>query len=278
MQLLDGLPGASGAQLAWVRPLTGAQEALLESLRDALPAERATAIIAAATERIDERAPIAPALARQLSAGDRERLLIACAAATLGDNVDLVAHCPDPGCSEAIEMFISLRSLLRPSGDGPRPAVHELHLVTSAGPRRLRFRLPNGEDQEEAARRARTDPAAASALLVERCLIAVVDEHGTAEGGAVEPDVAVALDQAIERLDPAAETVAEGACPACGGTVRTLLDGFTLLRSGIASDDQLFDEIHMLASAYHWSEAEILSLPLPRRRLYLERVLAGAGS
>ncbi len=276
--LLDGPAGARGEPLAWVRPLTGAEEALLDSHSDALPAELATAIIAAATERIGDCSPVSPALARDLSVGDRERLLVACAAATLGDPVDIVARCPDPGCGESIELSIVLRDLLRPSGEDRRTGDYELALDTEAGPRTLRFRLPTGGDQEEAARRAALDPDSAAAFLVERCLIAIRDEHGRDVSDSLDGEVARALDEAIERLDPAAETVAEGACPACGGTVRTLLDGFTLLRSGVASGDRLFLEIDSLARTYHWNETEILSLPLPRRRRYLDLILAGAGS
>ena len=276
--LLDGLAGAGGAPLAWVRPLTGAEEALLDSRSNALPAELATAIIAAATERIGDLAPVSPASARELSVGDRERLLVGCAAATLSDEVDIVARCPDPGCGESIEMSIRLRDLLHPPGDDRRTGNHELTVQTRGGPRKLRFRLPRGGDQEEAARLARSDPDAAAALLVERCLVAVTDERGEDRPGAADPEVAKALDEAIERLDPAAETVAQGACPACGTTVGTLLDGLALLRSGIASGDRLFLEIDSLARTYHWNESEILSLPLPRRRRYLDLILAGAGS
>jgi hypothetical protein len=245
--------------------LTGAEEALLASDPDALPAELATAIIAAATERIGDRAPISPALARALSAGDRERLLLACAAATLGETVDLMVSCPK--CGELIELPMALRDLLHPSAEGVRPRQHEIRV----GPRRLRFRLPNGGDQEDAARAALVDPQAAAALLVERCL----GDDG-AQAGAIDPELATALDEAIEQLDSAAEIVVEAACPACSGQIRALLDGFTLLHSGIASGDRLFAEIDSLARAYHWSEADILSLPLPRRRRYLDIILAAA--
>jgi len=34
----------------------------------------------------------------------------------------------------------------------------------------------------------------------------------------------------------------------------------------------LLEEIHRLAIRYHWSEAEILRLPLPRRTGYLELI------
>jgi len=265
--LLDGLAGAPGPPLAWVRSLTGVEEALLASNRDALPAELATVIIAAATERIGDRAPISPALARELSAGDRERLLLACAAATLGETVDLMASCPNSECGELIEIPIALRDLLHPLVEGVRPSQHEIRI----GPRRLRFRLPNGGDQEDAARVALIDPEAAAALLVERCLAPDGEQ-----AGAIDPVLATALDEAIEQLDTAAEIVVEAACPACNGRIRALLDGLTLLDSGIASGDRLFAEIDSLARAYHWSEADILSLPSARRRRYLDIIFAAA--
>jgi hypothetical protein len=52
--------------------------------------------------------------------------------------------------------------------------------------------------------------------------------------------------------------------------VPAVLDGFSLLASGIATGDRLLEEVHSIARAYHWSEAEILALPLPRRRRYLD--------
>ena len=37
---------------------------------------------------------------------------------------------------------------------------------------------------------------------------------------------------------------------------------------------QLLQDVHRLACLYHWGEAEILSLPLPRRRAYLSLIEA----
>ena len=49
----------------------------------------------------------------------------------------------------------------------------------------------------------------------------------------------------------------------------TVLDAFSLLASGLAAADRLYAEIDAVARAYHWSEAEILALPIARRRRYL---------
>lgn len=38
--------------------------------------------------------------------------------------------------------------------------------------------------------------------------------------------------------------------------------------------DRMIADVHRLALAYHWSEPEILALPLPRRRRYLSALEA----
>jgi hypothetical protein len=271
--LLDGLPAAGDAQTASVRALTGRDEALLDSSSDALPAERVTGLLAGVTARIGDQAPVTPAMVRRLTVGDRERLLIGCAAATLGTRVEAVARCPHPSCGELIELSVDLGALLqRP--DRARPADRELQVRTEAGARTLRFRLPTGADLEAAARASLSDPAAGRARLLDACLVDIVDDQGRPADRALDAATASALEQAIHDLDPVAEILADGDCPACGRPVHAVLDGFALLASGIASGDRLLAEIDGVARAYHWSEAEILSLPLPRRRRYLDLIRA----
>jgi hypothetical protein len=212
-------------------------------------------------------------MARQLTVGDRERLLFACAAATLGDEVDAVAHCPE--CQELVELAIPARDLIGIPAGGFRPQEHELVERAAGEIRRLRFRLPTGSDLEEAAQAARAGPDVAAATLLARCVLQVTDGHGKPVPGPIGPELAAALDQAVADLDPAAEAIGEGRCPVCGAVIHGILDGFALLASGLASSDRLLAEVDSLARAYHWSEAEILALPVPRRRLYLDLVHAG---
>jgi hypothetical protein len=273
INLLDGLPGEGEAQNARVRALTGRDEALLGSLTDALPAQRITDLLATVTLRIGEHAPVNADLARHLTAGDRERLLIACAAATLGESVDVVARCPRAECRELIDLSVDLVALLQPM-QGARPPDHLLAVGSDVGGRTLRFRLPTGADLEAAAQIAIDDAGAARASLLDACLLDIVDERDTPVARELEPAVAAALEDAIAALDPMAECTAAGDCPACGEPIRSLVDGFALLCSAVVTPDRLLAEIDSVARVYHWSEAEILALPLPRRRRYLELIHA----
>jgi hypothetical protein len=67
-------------------------------------------------------------------------------------------------------------------------------------------------------------------------------------------------------------------CPECGGQFAALFDTaqFFLREIGQRAA-HLYREIHALALAYHWSEAEIIALPYQRRQIYLELLLGEGG-
>ena len=73
--------------------------------------------------------------------------------------------------------------------------------------------------------------------------------------------------------DPMAETILSLDCPACGYAWEETIDIATFLWSEVeARAKRLLVEVHTLASAYGWSEQEILSLSEPRRSVYLQMV------
>jgi hypothetical protein len=86
------------------------------------------------------------------------------------------------------------------------------------------------------------------------------------------------LEEAGERMaaaDPLAEIVLNFQCPACEATCHESLDLPTFLWAELeALARRLVMDVHALASAYGWSEREILALSDTRRRLYLEMVSA----
>ena len=79
----------------------------------------------------------------------------------------------------------------------------------------------------------------------------------------LEPGLAASL----LAFDPAAEWLSCMPCPSCGAEMDVLLDALTLLRTALAG--ALWRDVYAMASAYHWSEAEILALPVTRRKRYL---------
>jgi hypothetical protein len=76
----------------------------------------------------------------------------------------------------------------------------------------------------------------------------------------------------MEALAPNLSDDLQGQCVECGSTVTLFFDvlQFTLqeLRSQAAF---VYEEIHLLAFSYHWTETAILALPRHRRQQYADQ-------
>jgi len=277
----DGTCFASGR----VRALIGEDEALLADLGPvATPAVRATALVAAAC-RIDGFGCLTPRDARLLTIGDRERFLIALYRANVGEWLDAVVQCPAAACGETVEFELAAECLLAPSEKGteladvanPLPLMRAIALATEHGTWRVRFRVPNGGDQELAARVAVSDRAQAVDLVLERCVAEVRDAKG--QPLLVDewrPVLREPLSEIFSEVDAQANMTCALCCPACGTEFTAVVDPGTFLVRELAGRHGIFAEVDQLARAYHWSEAEILALPVARRRRYLAMVAGGA--
>ncbi|EXU69382.1 hypothetical protein Z951_04165 [Streptomyces sp. PRh5] len=122
------------------------------------------------------------------------------------------------------------------------------------------------------------EPTAARArrALIARCIVSAhrsgrpvpADRLPAAE---LPEPVQRRLAEAAERADPAADVTLSVACPECGEATRAELDIASYLWAELDhwARDLLLD-VHLLATAYGWSEPQILALSPLRRRYYLE--------
>lgn len=266
VELLHGLIEAGRRHtLAELRDPTGHDEAALAELgRDATPAESVSTLIAALTLRIGDIESPAVDRIRELTAGDRERLIIALCARLMGPEIDLVATCPS--CSALAEMPVRFADVVtsHPVSDG----IAESRIDLEAGGAHwvARLRPPAGADLERA---ARGGPDAARDLIV-GCIEELTDPSGNRVARSELPTKCESsVADALLALDPAAEARIEVECPFCAKPIDALLDGFAVLQGGLGGAQRFYDEVFRMARAYHWSQSEILSLPLKRRRHYL---------
>lgn len=204
-----------------------------------------------------------------LPLGRRNALLLDLRARCLGESVVGVVPCPR--CGEAVEvafapqqMGIAPATVLPPLGE-----VHELR----HGAYRARFRLPTSADL-----RGLADDSDAFTLgrrLLARCVV----EIRRGKQACAERDWPDALADAVAarmaELDPHADITLAVQCTGCGHAWQQALDvGEFLYAEFAARARRLLDEIVRLASAFGWTEREILALPPARRQSYLERLEA----
>lgn len=227
---------------------------LWEACADLHPQERALRLLLAA-EPDATRDTLA-----QLSIGERDRRLLRLFQAWFGDAIAAVDACPR--CGERVELGLSVEALL---AEVPAPGPLELTLEGCT----VRFRPLNTDDL--LAVRDAPSPELGARLLLERVLLqGRPDREATDAASAIEPD---ALSSALDAADPLAEIQLWVSCPACEHGWSSLLEivDHLWVRVGQEARQALW-EVHALASAYGWSEDQVLALSPRRRRWYVERV------
>jgi hypothetical protein len=217
------------------------------------PIERALTVLAAACPDDD-----APTLAR-LSLGARDSRLLAIRRRMFGSTLEACVACPK--CAERLEFAIDVSAFGQPS------ASNDFLFVADGV--RVRFRLPHSGDFAAASVCASSQDA--HALLVERC---VEEAHrGPAAVSCAElSDVVLdELAARIEAADPAAEISLDLSCPLCTARWTAVLDVAAFFWTELHGEAQrLLRQVHALAGAYGWREADILALSSARRAQYLE--------
>src|SRR5262249_27673041 len=137
----------------------------------------------------------------------------------------------------------------------------------------LSFRLPNSVDLMAL-------PAGASipemrGILFERCLLGIHRPGRTRSDARLAPEISaeipaelvVAAIAQMSEADRQADVQLSLICPCCGRQWKATFDIVSYLWSELQERAmQLMREVHVLASAYGWREAEILALSSWRRQ------------
>jgi hypothetical protein len=254
MSLPGGLIGRDGVvdrTYTW-KPLNGAAEWDFANAA-AMPsrAEAVSRALEAALERVGGEAA-SRARVDALSVQDRRFLMIELAR-RLGLSASWSSHyCAT--CGQPFEFPFDLADL------PVEPAKAVIATATVAG-RTLTLRAPTGGDQMRAA--AVADDESAPRLLATLCLT-----PGDAPPALSEADretIEAALDDVLPQI-PWAVTAP---CPDCRAQNVIAIDVCAWLAHMAAGP--LYD-VHEIASAYGWSERDILALPRERRQAYLELI------
>src|SRR5262249_43670996 len=99
--------------------------------------------------------------------------------------------------------------------------------------------------------------------LVRRC-VRPADVSATALGR---------VEEAMEALAPSLYTELEGTCPECGAAGRVPVHPQRYVVGELRGRAAfVFEEVHLIADAYHWPERDILAMPRARRARYAELV------
>jgi len=233
-------------------------EAWEKGLRQSSPQRALTLLALACTDTPLEE------LAR-LSIGQRDAQLLKLHERLFGPTLTCVATCPE--CGQQVEAQFNASDF---QATAPAEPMEPFSVIIANY--EVVFRLPNSLDLLRVT--ADADAATNRRRLLEQC-IQTVDRKGQAVS--VEQLPRNVLQTVIERMtdaEPQTDSHLTLNCPRCAHHWRTQLDISSFLWSEIqARVRRLLHEVHILASAYSWREADILSLSASRRQAYLRMVI-----
>lgn len=226
-----------------------------ESGLDQSPARRAVALLACTGSEPHE-------VLAALPVGARDARLFGLRRALFGETIGALAQCP--ACGERLDVSFCIDDVCPPQLPPASINQHELHACGHA----IRYRLPNSMDLQSI---PHDDPSPAH--LLRRCVASAMRGETPVAPDALPPEVVAALGAAMAAADPLARIELALSCPGCGHAWDDLLDiGAFLWKEVDAWARRTLHDVHTLARAYGWSEAEILGMTPRRRDIYLDMV------
>jgi hypothetical protein len=196
----------------------------------------------------------------RLPIGRRDELLSDLRERLFGAEITLIAQCTE--CNETLETELRLSDItLGSAADGAEQTL-------TVDGYRVAFRLLTAGDLLNLP----GDPLAARLALVSRCLIELRNSDGESTPAHAPPEIINdALANALSQADPRADLRFAFACPSCAHEWSAPFDITTALWKEIhAWAQRTLRDVHALARAYGWREADIVTLSPTRRQIYLE--------
>jgi hypothetical protein len=178
-----------------------------------------------------------------------------------GAVLDAVADCP--ACGSVLDVAVDIRSLVVDSSADP--------VTIEVGDHQVVVRAVTVGDLRSLPADGR--PETLRAALLQCCVL-----RATRAGREIRPEelptaVVDRVESTLDDLDPAGDLEVLLTCDDCGQTWAETLDPVRFAWAALESSARrLATDVHTLASAYGWSEQDILALSAFRRHLYLSAV------
>lgn len=202
----------------------------------------------------------------RLSIGQRDAHLLQLREHLFGSSIAGLSECSS--CGEVLEVSLDLATLRLPVAE-----ITAEPIAIYAEEFELLIRLPNTLDL--LAISSSTCTEAAQTQLLDRLVLSSTYRGAPICTSDLPEDIVQLIDSSLNSADPQANIQLNLVCVACDTVNEVLFDiGYLLWKEIDAWAIRLLRDIHELALAYGWNEAEITNMSSWRRRCYLEMLRA----
>ncbi|PUA29323.1 MAG: hypothetical protein B0W54_01610 [Cellvibrio sp. 79] len=200
----------------------------------------------------------------QWTVSERLQGLLAIANASIGNTSTAIATCSNELCRGTVELELELASF------ASAPVIAKMDWLSPRG-EKFFCRLPTGQDQRDWYKHIQH--SVDESWFIARLLEATPDTQLPAE---LPVDWIDSLGASLADVDPLTALTLAIDCPFCAQALNVEVDLEWLLIDGLRSlQRRMIEQVHCLASHYHWSEKDIVALPQWRREKYLARLVEG---
>jgi hypothetical protein len=199
-----------------------------------------------------------------MSMGERDRLLLDLREQAFGTSLNATTKCP--ACGERLEMNFDV-SEVRVEGSPKAGTPFYFNRDNYA----VSFRIPDSLDA--VALEPQADIGQNRKHLLRRCVLRASRDAMDISADDLPDDIVEGIAAQMAEADPQSDILIALVCPHCEHQWQVPLDVVAFFWAELNSwAVRLLREIHTLASAYGWREADILALSPKRRGLYLEMI------
>lgn len=201
---------------------------------------------------------------QHLPLGKRDTLLMELREALFGSRLKCLTNCPR--CREKLEIELDLGQL-----HSTVQVIEEPEHILQNDDVEVTFRLPDTADMFQIA--MLRDPIQARQALLERCILRASCRGSHIKAAELPEQIITQIAARMAEIDPQADIQISLSCPACSLSWSTPFEISNYLWSELNNwAVRILKEVHRLARAYGWREADILSLSPLRRQFYLELI------
>ena len=213
---------------------------------------------------------IAPEALVALSIGQRDAFLLTLREQLFGTHLNSVVRCQI--CSEQLELNFSTTEMrITNAAAALENCTPQKACSLQLRGYDIRFRVPNSQDLLALTEQHNVSKSA----LLERCILHIKVRGKNKRAAELPENVQAALSKAMAEADPQADLQLALQCPACQHQWQVAFDILTFLWSELQTwAHRMLREVHLLARAYGWSEADILAMNPGRRYTYLALIAA----
>ncbi len=200
-----------------------------------------------------------------MSIGKRDASLLDLRDLIFGPTINCLECCP--GCRVPLELSFRSSDLKTECSDPPENPFSIL-----SGEYEINFRLPNSRDLLSIS--ACREVNEAKQMMLEHCITGIRRNGEISRCDILLPNDAMGkISERMSEIDPQADVEVNLICPSCGFKWHKIFDIAAFFWKEIdVWAFRTLREVHVLASAYGWSEMEILSMSPWKRQFYLEMV------